>query len=72
MTTDDQELRKLIRQAVPRAGEPTPPADLWARLEQRLEARQTSLGKLDWLLAGLALGLILGFPEAVLLVLYHL
>ena len=71
MNTEDQKLVILIRETLPPLSEPTSSIDLWPRLERQLIARRTSVGKLDWLMAALVLGLLAGFPEAVMLVLYH-
>lgn len=72
MTPDDHEVMDLIRQTLPPVREPASPVDLWPRLVARLGAGRAGPGRLDWALAGLAATLLAGFPEAVLLVLYHL
>jgi hypothetical protein len=72
MNANDQELTTLIRETLLPLGEPPSAIDLWPRLERRLGAGRTSVGRVDWFLAAVVLGLLAGFPEAVLLVLYHL
>jgi hypothetical protein len=72
VNTDDRKLVGLIREALPPLGEPPPGVDLWPRFERRLLERRRRPATLDWLMAVLVLGLLAGFPEAVLLVLYYL
>lgn len=68
----DRELATLIRSALPPVGEPPPPADLWPRLSRRLGPRLRPGHRLDWVLALIALALLIRFPEAWLAVFYHL
>lgn len=72
MNAADQKLVALIRKTVPPLSGPRSAIDLWPRLEDRLNERRTRPGRLDWLMAALVLGLLAAFPEAALLVLYHL
>lgn len=72
MNIADEKLVALIRQTFPPLSEPPPSNDLWPRFERRLNARRMSVGPLDRLMAAAVLGLLAGFPEAVLLVLYQL
>lgn len=72
MNADDRRLVELLRRGLPPLRESPAAVDLWRRFERRLERRRTSVGKLDWLVAALALGLLAGFPEAVMLLLYQL
>lgn len=71
MSADDRELAELIRRTLP-PGEPPPPVDLWPRLARRLGQRRAAVGPLDWLMAAAAAALLAVFPEALVLVLYHL
>lgn len=71
MNADDREWAGLIRQSLA-PSEPPSPVDLWPRFERRLDERRASVGKLDWILAAVGLGLLASFPEALMLVLYHL
>lgn len=68
----DRELTTLIRSGLPPAGEPPQPADLWPRLRRRLDPRLRRGHRLDWVLALIALALLIRFPEAWLAILYHL
>jgi len=68
----DRELAALIRSGLPPVGVPPPPADLWPRLRRRLDPRLRPGHRLDWVLALIALALLIGFPEVRLAVLYHL
>ena len=72
MNVEDRKLVMLIRETLRPPSEPPGSIDLWPRLERQLIDRRTSVGKLDWLMAALVLGLLAVFPEAVMLVLYHL
>ena len=72
MRAKDQELVSLMRETLPPPSEPPPSVDLWPQLQLRLTDPRTSVGKLDWLMAALVMGLLAGFPETVMLVLYHL
>ncbi len=69
---DELALAALVREALPPVGETVPETDLWPRAQQRLAGGRPPVSGLDWLLAALAVGLLFGFPEALLLLLYHL
>lgn len=72
MRTDDQRLVALVRQALPPLDDSPDSVDLWRRFEHRVDGRRPSPGRLDWLMVALVLALLAGFPEALLLLLYHL
>ena len=72
MSGGDQELGDLLREAIPPVQRQAPGIDLWPHLERRLHERRARLARSDWLVAALVLGLLALFPEAALLVLYHL
>ncbi len=72
MNAEDQKLVTLVQETLPSLSEPPSAIDLWPRFERRLIDRRTSVGKLDWLMAALVLGLLAGFPEAVMFLLYYL
>lgn len=72
MNGDEQRLATLMREALPPLVGPLPTVDLWPRFERRLRHRRPRPGRLDWLMAVAVLGLLAGFPEVVLLVLFHL
>lgn len=69
---NDRELAMLLRSGLPPVGEPPEPADLWPRLRRRLDPRLRRAHRLDWVLALVALALLVRFPEVWLAVLYHL
>lgn len=68
----ERQLGALLRSALPPVDEPPPPADLWPRLSPRLAPRLQRGQRLDWVLALIALALLLGVPDAWLAVFYHL
>lgn len=72
MTERDRELATLIRSGLSPVGEPPQPADLWPELRRRLRPRLRRGHRLDWVLALVALALLIGFPEAWVAILYHL
>jgi hypothetical protein len=72
VNADDRELVRLIRETLPSMNVPPSSLDLWPRFERRLDERRTRVGRVDWLMAALALGLLAGFPEVLMLLLYHL
>lgn len=66
------ELKSLLKRAVPPVGDATPPHDLWPAMLRRLDYRTLHIPWWDWvLLAGAGL-LTLIFPSVIPALLYHL
>jgi hypothetical protein len=73
---EDQDLRELLKQAIPPVRDTELDRDLWPQMLQRLdEQRQPSSSRVpwfDWALAALAIAALLYFPGAIPALLYHL
>jgi hypothetical protein len=72
MTDEDHDdIRRLLQDAVPRVDAELR-GDLWPAMSRRLDARARRFAWYDWVLAGLAGGVIAAFPDLVLVLVYHL
>ncbi len=66
-------LKKLLRQALPRAeGEPEPERDLWPAVLKRLDAKLAPAPWFDWALLAALVALIVCFPASIPVFLYYL
>ena len=77
-THDEEEIKKLLRQALPPVdAEPAPEHDLWPAVLRRLDSQSAALPRSRWvwfdwaLAAGLAL-VAVAFPASIPLLLYYL
>jgi hypothetical protein len=70
---DDERIKVLLKQALPRVDlDAVPARDLWPSTLRRLDAHAAALPWFDWaLLAGL-IALVAAFPAAIPVVLYYL
>jgi hypothetical protein len=69
----DQDLRELLKQAIPPVRNAELQSDLWPQLLQRLNQQQPlRVPWFDWALAALAAAALLFFPGAIPALLYHL
>ena len=69
---NDDQLKQLLRAALPPAGNEPLSRDLWNDFQRRLPARRERFSWTDWaLLAAAAAGLLIA-PEAALILLCHL
>ena len=68
---DHDDIRKLLQDAFPRVNAELR-RDLWPAMSRTLVARAPRFVWYDWVLAGLAGGVIATFPELVLVLVYHL
>ncbi|MBI1787887.1 MAG: hypothetical protein HYR60_10105 [Acidobacteria bacterium] len=69
---NDENLRKLLRMALPPSPETRLERDLWPRMLQRLDQAPAGLSRLDWALAALLPVWFFLFPNAIPGLLYHL
>jgi hypothetical protein len=69
---ETDEVKKLLKEALPAAGEVELQRDLWPAMLRRLEARPIHVPWWDWALVGGVTALILFFPGIIPLLLYHL
>jgi type VI protein secretion system component VasF len=73
---EDQDLRELLKQAIPPVRDTELDRDLWPQMLQRLDQqRQPQSFRVpwfDWALAALAIAALLFFPGAIPALLYHL
>ena len=67
---EHDDLRRLLQDVFPPM-RPEPRRDLWPAMSRRLATRPRFVWY-DWVLAGLAGGVIVAFPDLVLVFLYHL
>jgi hypothetical protein len=69
---ETEELKKLLKRSLPRAGEVELPHDLWPSMLQRLQKAPIRAPWWDWALLAAASALILFFPGMIPALLYHL
>lgn len=69
---ENEDLKKLLKKALPAAGEAELQRDLWPAMLRRLDARPIHVPWWDWALLGGVTGLILFFPGMIPVLLYHL
>jgi len=62
---EDQEIRRLLRAAVPPVREREPSSDLWPRLVRRLDERPSPWIWLDCALAGAVVAVFIFYPQVV-------
>jgi hypothetical protein len=68
---DERELRAVIKENVPRARTELR-RDLWPQMLRRFEEPPRRVAWIDWALVGTIAGLLLLFPKAIPLLVYHL
>jgi len=69
---DDDDVRRLLQDALPRVNGGLR-RDLWPAMARRLAAPPPRrVVWYDWALAGLAGGVLVAFPDLILLLVYHL
>ena len=70
--TDDEQIRKLVENAIAPMREKNLERDLWPRIERRLHEPEIQIPWFDWVLVALVVILCLFMPEAVPGLLYSL
>jgi hypothetical protein len=68
---DEREIREALKQTFP-AMRTELRRDLWPAVLRRLEAWPTRVPWYDWALIGVSAGLLLFFPQLILVFAYHL
>jgi hypothetical protein len=68
---DYDDIRRLLQETVPRV-DPELKRDLWPAMSRTLDARARRFAWFDWTLAGVASGVLVAFPDLLLVLLYHL
>ncbi len=68
---DNEEIRRLLKQAVPPVN-PESRRDLWPAMRRKLAEPAPRLPWYDWVLAGAVVGAVAFFPELILVLVYHL
>jgi hypothetical protein len=68
---DHDDIRRLLEDALPPVDAELR-RDLWPAMSRTLEVRAPRLAWYDWALAGLAGGVLVAFPDLVLVLVYHL
>jgi hypothetical protein len=68
---DHDDIRRLLEDALPPVDAELR-RDLWPAMSRTLEVRAPRLVWYDWALAGLAGGVLVAFPDLVLVLVYHL
>lgn len=69
---ENDELKKLMKEMLPSAGNVELQRDLWPKMLRRLEAQPIHVPWWDWALLGGVVALMLFFPGIVPALLYHL
>jgi hypothetical protein len=69
---ETEELKKLLKEGLPRAGEAELRHDLWPSMLRRLQENPIRAPWWDWALLAAASALILFFPGMIPALLYHL
>lgn len=70
-TATDRELRQFLRSNVPSVTTELR-RDLWPAMLRRLEHRPRRVAWIDWALVATVAGLLLLFPKAIPVLMYHL
>ena len=68
---NDEELRELLRRAMPPAGSREPERDLWPRMLRQLDRAPVRVPWWDFALAGAAAAGLMVFPEIIPWVLWQ-
>jgi len=68
---NEQEVREILRSTVPRARTELR-RDLWPEMLRRLDERPRRVAWIDWALVATIAGLLLLFPKAIPVLMYHL
>jgi len=71
MTEHEREIRDALKQAFPPVDTQLP-RDLWPAVLRKLDADHISVPWYDWVLIGLSAGVLLYFPQLMLVMVYHL
>jgi hypothetical protein len=69
---NDEELHKLLKEAVPPVAESAVTSDLWPHMLRRLDRRDIRVSWMDWVLLGALVVLLWIFPETTATLLYQL
>ena len=69
---EDDDLKRLLKAALPPVADAEPRRDLWPELRRRVDGEPAGFAWLDWLLAAGAAAWLLLFPTAIPAFLYHL
>jgi hypothetical protein len=69
---DEEKMRELISQAIPPIADCELKRELWPQMARRLQERSAPVPWFDWVLVALLATWFAVFPQAVLVVLYHL
>lgn len=73
MTGQDDKVKKLLKEALPRVeDEPEPSRDLWPGMLRRLDEKAGTPPWFDWALGAGVLGMAALFPAAIPVFLYYL
>jgi hypothetical protein len=70
---DQERIKQLLRETMqPTTGQVAAPHDLWPAMLKRLSARPTKVPWFDWALLAALSALLVFFPGAIPVLLYHL
>ena len=69
---NDEQIRKMIKQAIPPIADPELRCDLWPEMLRRLAEQPARMAWLDWALLGTVAIWVLVSPEMIPILLYHL
>ena len=67
----DDEIRRVLKDVFPPV-RPELSGDLWPRMLRKLDTQEPRVAWYDWALVGLVGGVLLAFPELILVFMYHL
>ncbi len=68
---NERDVREFLKSKVPRA-QMEPRRDLWPAMLRRLDERPRRVAWIDWALVATIAGLLLLFPKAIPMLMYHL
>jgi hypothetical protein len=68
---DERQTREALKQSFPPVNTDLQ-RDLWPAVLQRVDARPSRVPWYDWALIGLSAGVLLAFPQLILVFAYHL
>ena len=69
---NDDQLKQLLRAALPPADDTTLARDLWPDLQRRFPVERQRVPWIDWALLAAAVAGVLLAPETLIILLYHL
>jgi hypothetical protein len=72
MNSDDEKIRKMLRETFPPVDDAGPRLDLWPAVLRRLDDSRARVPWYDWALAAVLLVWALLFPGGLSVLVYHL